>query len=74
MPSALPIDLRARVVAAIDAGASRRQATKRFGVGAASAVRWYERFPQDLQIALKTLSGDRNLRRLEAQAALILRI
>lgn len=47
MPSALSVDLRERVVAAIEAGASRRQAAKRFGVGAASAVRWHERFRQD---------------------------
>jgi transposase-like protein len=35
------------VVAAIEAGASRRQAAKRVGVGEASAVRWHERFRQD---------------------------
>ncbi|WP_280141632.1 IS630 transposase-related protein [Methylobacterium sp. Leaf361] len=40
MPSALSVNLRERVVAAIEAGASRRQAAKRFGVWAASAVRW----------------------------------
>ena len=74
MPSALSVDLRERMVAAIEAGASRRQAAKRFGVGAASAVRWYERFRQDGQIAPKPMGGDRNSQRLEAQAALILRL
>ena len=32
MPSALSVDLRERVVGAIEQGASRRQAAKRFGV------------------------------------------
>ncbi|TXN60378.1 IS630 family transposase, partial [Methylobacterium sp. WL18] len=44
MPSALSMDLRERVIAAIEAGASRRQAAKRFGVGPSSAIRWHERF------------------------------
>lgn len=74
MPSALSVDLRERVVAAIEAGASRRQAAKRFGVGTASAVRWHERFRQDGQIAPRPVGGDRNSQRLEAQAALILRL
>ncbi|MFD0937488.1 IS630 transposase-related protein, partial [Methylobacterium trifolii] len=44
MPAALSLDLRERVIAAIEAGASRRQAAKRFGIGASSAIRWHERF------------------------------
>ncbi|MCJ2131720.1 IS630 family transposase [Methylobacterium sp. E-045] len=74
MPSALSVDLRERVVAAIEAGASRRQAAKRFGVGAASVIRWHERFWQDGRIAPRPMGGDRNSQRLEAQATLILRI
>lgn len=74
MPSALSVDLRERVVAAIEAGASRRLAAKRFGVGAASAIRWHERYRQEGRIAPKPMGGDRNSQRLEAQAALILRI
>ena len=66
MPSALSVDLRERVVAAIEAGASRRQAAKRFGIGAASAIRWHERYRQDGQIAPKPMGGDRNSQRLEA--------
>jgi transposase len=73
MPSALSVDLRVRVVFAIEAGASRRQAAKRFGIGAASAIRWRERYRQDGQIAPKPMGGDRNSQRLEAQAALIVR-
>ena len=39
MASALSADLRERVVAAIEAGASRREAARRFDVSRASAVR-----------------------------------
>lgn len=43
MAKALSLDLRQRVVNAIAAGMSRRQAADRFGVSAASAVRWQKR-------------------------------
>ena len=42
MPSALSADLRERVVVTIEAGASRREAARRFEVSPASAVRWHE--------------------------------
>ena len=42
MARALSVDLRDRVVAAIAGGLSRRQAAVRFGVSAASAVRWQQ--------------------------------
>lgn len=71
IPSALSADLRERVVVAIEAGASRRQAAKRFR---ASAIRWHERCRQDGEIAPKPMGGDRNSQCLEAQAALILQI
>lgn len=37
------LDLRERVVAAVDDGMSRRQAAERFGVGVSSAIRWCKR-------------------------------
>jgi len=40
MGQPLSLDLRERVVSAVSAGLSRRQAADRFGVSAASAVRW----------------------------------
>ena len=40
MGKTLSIDLRARLVAAVSEGMSRRGAAERFGVSAASAVRW----------------------------------
>jgi transposase len=72
MPSALSVDLRERVVAAIEQGASRRQAAKRFGVSAASAIGWHERFAQEGRIASKPQGGDQRSHRIEAHAELIL--
>jgi len=43
MARALSVDLRQRVIAAIDGGLSCRQAAERFGVSAASAIGWRSR-------------------------------
>lgn len=61
MSKALFIDLRIRVLAAIAAGASCSQAAERFGVSAASAIRWRarERFKGDARP--KALGGDPGL-------------
>ena len=40
MAKSLSEDLRLRVIAAVEAGLSRRAAAERFGVAAASAMRW----------------------------------
>ncbi len=40
MPATLSVDLRARVVAAMAAGASCHGAAARFGVSVSSASRW----------------------------------
>ncbi|WP_374788856.1 helix-turn-helix domain-containing protein, partial [Brucella oryzae] len=40
MSKALSVDLRTRVLAAVSAGASHREAAERFGVGVASVGRW----------------------------------
>ena len=55
MAAALSLDLRERVIAAIEAGASCRQAAERFGIGAASAIRWYARFREEGEIAAKAV-------------------
>ena len=73
MAGALSMDLRERVVAAIEAGASCRQAAERFGVGAASAIRWHARLRLEGQVAPKPMGGERHSERVEAHAALILR-
>lgn len=73
MPSALSADLRERVVMAIEAGASRREAARRFEVSPASAVRWHESFVQEGRIQAKPMGGDQRSHAVEAQAMLIRR-
>src|SRR5918998_3858242 len=72
MPSALSIDLRERVVGAIQQGASRRHAAQRFGVSPASAIRWHECFVQQGRLSPKPQGGDQRSHRIEAHAALLL--
>ena len=40
MGKPLPVDLRERVVGAVDEGQSRRKEAERFGVSISSALRW----------------------------------
>lgn len=73
MARALSMDLRERVIAAVEAGGSCRQAAERFGVGIATAIRWHARFRAEGEIAPKPRGGDRSSHRIEAHAATILR-
>jgi transposase len=50
-------DLRQRVVAAVVAGASRRQAAARFQVGVASAIRWVAMFKQTGGVSQRPRGG-----------------
>lgn len=72
MAKALSVDLRQRVVAAIDGGLSCRQAAERFGVSAASAIRWRGRLKEAGGIAPRQQGGDRKSQRIEAHSQLIL--
>ena len=74
MAKALSLDLRERVIAAVDEGMSRRQAAGRFGVSASSAIRWcqLQRDSGDARPAQQ--GGDRRSKRIEAEAARILRL
>jgi transposase len=72
MPQVLSQDLRERVVAAIDGGMSCRQAALRFGVSAASAIRWRQLVLRHGTPAPKPQGGDRRAARIEAHAAFIL--
>jgi transposase len=57
MSSALSVDLRERVVRAVEAGASRHQAAKRFGVSLASASCWCGQFAREGHVDPKPLVG-----------------
>ena len=71
MSKALSVDLRERVIAA---GSSCRAAAIRFGVSAASAVRWAALVREAGSVAPGPLGGDRRSAQIEVHAALILRL
>ena len=71
MPKPLSFDLRSRVLAAVDAGLSCRQAGERFGVSASSAIRWAALRRSDGDARPKPQGGDRLSHRMEAHADLI---
>ena len=71
MPKPLSFDLRSRVLAAVDAGLSCRQAAERFGVSASSAIRWAELRRSGGDARPKPQGGDRLSHRTEAHACLI---
>jgi transposase len=70
MPKALSGDLRERVIEAVEAGASRREAAERFEISASSAVKWLQRWRDDGVCAPKPRGGSRSV--LEAYAERIL--
>jgi transposase len=72
MARSLSIDLRKRVLAAVDGGMSCRKAADRFGVSASSAIRWNDRWRREGDFGPKALGGDRRSGRIEAYAAVIL--
>jgi transposase len=71
MAKSLSVDLRRRVVEAVEAGASRRAAAERYGISAASAVRWHQQFKATGTVLPHKQGGDRRSKRIEAYGALI---
>lgn len=72
MAKSLSADLRSRVIAAVEAGLSRRAAAERFGIGAASAIRWVREWRDSGATCAKRQGGDRRSQRIEAYRATIL--
>ena len=72
MIRALSVDLRQRVVAAIDDGLSCRRAAERFVISAASAIRWRSRLKEAGDVVPSPGGGDRRSQRIEAHSQLIL--
>ena len=67
MGKPLSMDLRARALAAVDAGMSRRAAAKRFGVGVSSVIRWDAARRATGSFAPKAQGGDMRSERIEAR-------
>lgn len=72
MPKAYSGDLRERVIEAVEAGASRREAAGRFEVSVASAVKWLQRWGENRSAAPKPRGG--SVSPLEEAAAKILAV
>lgn len=71
MSKALSVDLRERVVKAVRAGATHREAAARFGVSAASASRWQMLEREQGDARPKALGGDRKSGRIDAHKQVI---
>jgi transposase len=72
MTKSISEDLRFRVIAAVDGGLSRRAAAERFGVAAASAVRWVREWRDTGSTRAKLQGCDMRSRRIEAYRDVIL--
>jgi transposase len=66
MPTPLSLDLRTRILAAVEAGATHREAGERFGVSPACVSRWRERKREECEPRPRALGGDRRSCRIEA--------
>ena len=56
------LDLRERVVGAIEGGLSRREAAEVFGVSPSTAVKWMRRHDDSGSVAARAMGGDRRSR------------
>ena len=72
MADYLSEDLRVRVIRAVEAGASRRQAAARFGVSVSSAVRWVSEWYRSGRTAPQPRGGDRRSQAIEGQRVFLL--
>jgi transposase len=57
MPKAYSVDLRERVIEAVETGASRREAAERFEVSVSSAVKWLQGWREKRSAAPKLRGG-----------------
>ena len=74
MGQPLSLDLRVRLLAAIDAGMSCRAAATRFGVAPSTAIRWQDQRRTTGNFAPKPQGGDMRSRRVEERRADILAV
>jgi transposase len=72
VPKAYSRDLRERVIAAVETGASRHEAAERFEISVASAIKWLQRWSEDKSAAPKPRGG--SVSPLEGSAAEILAV
>lgn len=71
MGKPLSMDLRERVIEAIDGGMSRRGAAARYGIAPSTAIRWDNERRTTGSFAPKRQGGDMRSQRIEAHAEVI---
>ena len=74
MGQPLSLDLRTRLIAAIDDGMSCRAAAARFGVAPSTAIRWHAQWCEVGHVEPKAQGGDMRSHRVEEHRADILAI
>jgi transposase len=72
MTKPLSLDLRERLISAVDDGMTRRAAAERFGVAASTAIKWVDRWRRTGDIRPRPQGGDYRSHRIEAHAGEIL--
>lgn len=72
MTRPLSMDIRKRLVSAVEGGMTRRSAAKRFGVAASTAIKWVEQWRRTGAVGPRPQGGDHRSHRLEAYAKEIL--
>ena len=72
MTKPLSIDLRERLISAVEGGMSRRAAAERFGVAASTAINWVARWRQTGSVRPRPQGGDFRSHRIEVHADEIL--
>jgi transposase len=72
MTKPLSIDLRERLISAVEGSMSRRAAAERFGVAASTAINWVARWRQTGSVRPHRQGGDYRSHRIEAHAEEIL--
>jgi transposase len=68
MTRALSIDLRERLISAVEGGQSRRAAAERFGVAASTAIKWVDRWRRTGHVRPRPQGGDKRSQPIEAHA------
>jgi transposase len=72
MTKALSIDLRERLITAVEGGMSRRAAAERFGVAVSTAIKWADQWRRTGDVRPRPQGGDKRSQRIEAHAEEIL--
>ena len=72
MTKPLSIDLRNRLILAVESGMSRRFAAERFGVAASTAIKWVDQWRRTGDVRPRPQGGDKRSQRIEAHAEEIL--